>query len=106
MLPTADLAAFLPPLFQILTGLTFITVLIIRFAAGDALKPLWGKLVAFAILIIAVGHPLMSFATARSGLASAAEGILLAGTSYFLAAVLIVAGLVIAARGAAGVARS
>jgi hypothetical protein len=98
----ADIADFLPPIFQILTGLTFLTILIIRFAAGQMLRPLWGKLVAFAVLFIALGHLLMSFGTARSSLSRGAELIASAGVSYFAAAILIVAGLFIAARSAAG----
>jgi uncharacterized membrane protein len=98
----ADIADFLPPTFQILTGLTFLTILIIRFAAGQVLRPLWGKLVAFAVLAVALGHLIMSFATAKGTLSSAAQLIMVAGISYFAAAILIVAGLFIAARSAAG----
>ena len=100
MISSADAAAFLPPTFQILTGLSFALLLVIRFLAGGALKPLWGKLVAFSVIFVALGSYLMSVATAKGSLSSAAEFLTLGGISYFVAAVLVAAGLVIAARSA------
>jgi hypothetical protein len=90
----------LPPLFQILTGLTFMLLLVVRFAAGGALKPTWGKVVAFAVVFVALGHVLMSQATARS-LSAGAELFAFAGASYFVGAVLVVVGLFLAVRGGA-----
>jgi hypothetical protein len=98
MISVTDAGAFLPPTFQILTGLSFAAILVIRFFAGAALKPLWGKLVAFAVLFIALGSFLMSLGTAKSSLNSAAEFLTLGGLSYFVAAILVVVGLVLAAR--------
>src|SRR5690606_12286218 len=65
MIPSADAAAFLPPTFQILTGLSFAALLVIRFVAGKALRPLWGKLVAFAVIFVALGNFLMSLGTRK-----------------------------------------
>ena len=100
MISSADAAAFLPPTFQILTGLSFAAILIIRFFAAPMLKPLWGKLVAFSVLFVALGNFLMSQGTARSSLSSAAEMLTLGGVSFFVAAILVVVGLVLAARSA------
>ena len=94
-------SAILPPLFQIFTGLSFATLLVIRFAAGGVLKPLWGKVVAFALLLIALGNFLMSVATTRS-LSSGAELFAFAGASFLGAAILITAGLFLAARSVGG----
>ena len=98
MISSADAAALLPPTFQILTGLSFAALLVIRFVAGKALRPLWGKLVAFSVLFVALGNFLMSQATAKSSLSGAAEFLTLAGGSYFVAAILVVAGLIVASR--------
>lgn len=100
MLSPATAAAILPPTFQILTGLTFALILLVRFLAPAALKPLWGKLVAFSVIFVALGHLLMSQGTAKSSFSSAAEMLTLGGISYFVAAVLVTAGLVIRARSA------
>ena len=102
----SDAAAFLPPTFQILTGLTFLAILVVRFMAAGALKPLWGKLVAFSVIFVALGHFVMSLATAKSSLSAAAEFLTYAGISYLVAAILVVVGLIVAARSAAGVERS
>ena len=98
MISSADAAAFLPPTFQILTGLSFAALLAIRFAAGRALRPLWGKLIAFAVIFVALGNFLMSIGTAKSSLSGAAEFLTLAGASFFVAAILVVAGLIVASR--------
>ena len=74
--------------------------------AGNALRPLWGKLVAFSVIFVALGNYLMSVATAKSSFSAAAEFLTYAGISFFVAAILVVVGLIIAARGAAGVVRS
>jgi hypothetical protein len=105
MISPTDAAAFLPPTFQILTGLAFAALLVLRFLGGGALRPLWGKLVAFSVIFVALGSFLMSVATAKQSLGAAAEFLTYAGISYFLAAVLVVVGLVMAARGAVGVAK-
>lgn len=101
MISQADAAALLPPAFQILTGLSFALILVIRFMAGKTLKHWWGRLIGFAVIFVALGCFLMSVGTARSTLSGAAEMLTLAGLSYFLAAILATTGLVIAARRAA-----
>jgi hypothetical protein len=97
--------AVLPPLFQILTGLSFLAILVLRFAAPRALKPVWGRVVGFSLIFVALGNFLLSQATAKS-LSAGAELFALAGASFAVSAVLVTAGLFIAARGADGVERS
>jgi hypothetical protein len=106
MISTADAAAFLPPTFQILTGLSFAALLVIRFLAAPMLRPLWGKMLAFSVIFVALGNYLMSVATAKSSLSAGAEMFTLAGASFFVAALLVVAGLLVAARSADGMVRS
>jgi len=98
MLSPAQAAAMLPPIFQILTGLTFALLLVVRFLAPGGLKPVWGKVVAFSLIFVALGHFLMSRGTAESTFSGAAEMLTLGGISYFVAAVLVTVGLVIRAR--------
>lgn len=98
MISQAVAADFLPPTFQILTGLSFALLLVIRFVGGEALRPLWGKLIAFALIFVALGNYLMSVGTAKSTFTAAAEMLTLGGVSFFVAAVLVTVGLVIAAR--------
>ncbi|MBK8085539.1 MAG: hypothetical protein IPK28_17845 [Devosia sp.] len=81
MLSQAEAAAMLPPTFQILTGLSFAAILAIRFLAGSMLRPLWGKLLAFSVLLVALGNLLMSMATAKSTMSGGAEFFTLAGIS-------------------------
>jgi len=89
--------AILSPLFQILAGLSFATILAVRFLAPAALKPLWGRVAAFALILIALGNLLLSFA-ARGTLSRNAELFALGGASFFAAAILIFVALLIAAR--------
>lgn len=89
--------AILSPLFQILGGLSFATLLALRFMAPGALTPLWGKVAAFAIIFIALGNLLLSFA-ARGTLSRNAELFALGGASFFVAAILIFAALLMVAR--------
>jgi hypothetical protein len=100
MISPADAADFLPPTFQILTGLNFAALLVIRFFAGAALRPLWGKVIAFALIFTALGNLLFSQGTAKSTLNGAAEMLTLGGVSFFVSAILVVVGLVLAARAA------
>ena len=89
--------AILSPLFQIFGGLSFAVILAVRFMAPAALKPLWGKVAAFALIFIALGNLLLSFA-ARGSLSSNAELFALGGASFFVAAILIFVALLLAAR--------
>ena len=102
MISPTDAAAFLPPTFQIITGLSFALLLVVRFFASKSLKPLWGKLIAFSVLFVALGSFLISQATAKSTLAAAAEFLTYGGISFFVAAILVTTGLFIAARRADG----
>lgn len=88
--------AILPPLFQILTGLSFAAVLAIRFLAAPGLKQLWGKITALSLLFVTLGSFLLSVATAKSSLAQGAEMFTFAGLSFTVAAILVVAGLCMA----------
>lgn len=89
--------AILSPLFQIFGGLSFAVILAVRFMAPAALKPLWGKVAAFALIFIALGNLLLSFA-ARGTLSRNAELFALGGASFFVAAILIFVALLLAAR--------
>ena len=101
MLSPAQAAAMLPPTFEILTGLTFALLLVVRFLAPGALKPLWGKVIAFSLIFVALGHFLMSRGTAESTFSGAAEMLTFGGISYFVAAVLVTVGLFLGARAGA-----
>jgi hypothetical protein len=101
MLSPAQAAAMLPPTFEILTGLTFALLLVVRFLAPGALKPLWGKVIAFSLIFVALGHFLMSRGTAESTFSGAAEMLTFGGISYFVAAVLVTVGLFLCARAGA-----
>ena len=98
--------AILPPLFNILTGLSFAGLLVIRFLASKMLKPLWGKLIAFSLVFMALGFLLLSQATAKRSLFAGAEFFTFAGVSIAAAAILVVVGLVLASRSTDGVTRS
>jgi hypothetical protein len=98
MISPANAAAMLPPTFQILTGLSFALLLVIRFLASPMLRPVWGKMLAFSVLFVALGSFLMSLATARDTLGGAAEFLTYAGIGYFVAALLVAVGFVLAAR--------
>ena len=98
MISPTEAAAFLPPTFQIITGLSFAAILLVRFFAAPALRPLWGKLIAFSVLFVTLGSFLVSLATAKDTLSGAAEFLTYAGISYFVAVLLVVAGLVLATR--------
>ncbi len=100
MLTPEMAAAMLPPTFQILTGLCFALLLVVRFFAVKALRPLWGKVMAFSLIFLALGNFLFSQATAKSTFSGAAEMFTLGGISFFIAAVLVTVGLVIGARSA------
>ena len=102
MISSNDAAAFLPPTFQIITGLSFALLLVVRFFAAKSLKPLWGKLIAFSVLFVALGSFLISQATAEDTLSGAAEFLTYGGISYLVAAILVTVGLFIAARRADG----
>ena len=101
MLSPAQAAAMLPPTFEILTGLTFALLLVVRFLAPGALKPLWGKVIAFSLIFVALGNFLMSRGTAESTFSGAAEMLTFGGISYFVAAVLVTVGLFLCARAGA-----
>ena len=95
----------LPPLFQIFTGLSFFTLLIIGTLGRPALKPLWGRIAAFSLIFVALGNFLMSQATRRS-LSAGVELFAAAGASFVVAAVLVATGLFMAARNADRVGQS
>jgi hypothetical protein len=96
----AEAAAALPPTFQILTGLTFAALLIIRFMAPAMLRPLSGKLFAFSVVFLALGQFCLSQATAKDSIGIGAEFFTFAGASFFVSSLLVVAGFILAARSA------
>lgn len=90
----------LPPIFQIATGLSFALMLVIGLLARKAILTLAGKLQAFGVLAIALGFFLLSRATGSASIGAGGEMFLAAGAAFFLAAVLVTAGLLIRARSA------
>jgi hypothetical protein len=88
----------LPPFFNILTGLTFMGVLVIGLLARNAIRPLWGKLLGFAAVAAAVGFLLLSRATAATSIGAGGEMFMGAGAAFFVGVILIVVGLVLRAR--------
>jgi hypothetical protein len=90
----------LPPLFQIATGLGFALMLVIGLLARKAISSLAGRLQAFGVLGIALGLFLLSRATGATSIGAGAEMFIAAGAAFFLAAVLVTAGLLIRARSA------
>ena len=88
----------LPPIFQILTGLGFAGLLVIGLLARAALKPLAGRLTAFAALLTTLGLFLMSRATDATSLGAGAELFIGAGASFFGSIVLVAIAMVIASR--------
>jgi hypothetical protein len=90
----------LPPLFQIGTGLSFALLLVIGLLARKAIGDLAGRLTAFGVLAVALGFFLLSEATDSTSLGAGADMFIAAGAAFFLAAVLVTAGLFIRARSA------
>lgn len=90
----------LPPLFQIATGLSFALVLVIGLAARKAIQNLPGRLTAFGVVAVALGFFLLSQATDATSIGAGGQLFIAAGAAFFLAAVLVTAGLFIRARSA------
>lgn len=88
----------LPPLFQILFGLSGVGLIIVRFTASAALKPLSGKLIGIAIVCQMLGLFLLSLATGSRSIGAGAELFAAAGAAIMLGVVLIVAGLISASK--------
>jgi hydrogenase-4 membrane subunit HyfE len=81
-------------LFEIATGLVFLTVLYVGVFARPAIRPLGGRLQAFGILLIAVGLFLV-----YEGLGRGDENMLIGGAAAFvLAAIMVAVGLAMSAR--------
>ena len=90
----------LSPLFLIGTGLSFALVLVIGLVARKSIQNLSGRLAAFAVLAIAAGFYFLSDATGATSIGAGGEMFIAAGAAFFLAAVLVTAGLLIRARSA------
>jgi hypothetical protein len=90
---------FLPPLFQIATGLSFALVLVLGTLGRKAISDWSGRITGFGIVAVALGFFLLSQATEGS-ISAGAELFIAAGAAFFLAAVLVTAGLFIRARSA------
>lgn len=90
---------FLPPAFQIATGFSFALVLLVGTVGRKAIQTWGGRLTAFSLVAVALGFLLLSNAT-KSTMGAGAELFIAAGAAFFLAAVLVTAGLLIRARSA------
>lgn len=91
----------LPPLFQILMGLSGFALIAIRFKAASAFKPLWGRLAAAAILPLFFALFALSLATGARSIGAGAEMFAAAGAAMFLSVLLLGAALFASARGKA-----
>ena len=92
----------LPPIFQILTGLSFMSILVISLFARQGFKPLTGRLTGAAILLCAVGFLLLSRATGSSTIGSGGTMFIAAGGAFFLAVLVLAATVFITANRAGG----
>ena len=92
----------LPPIFQILTGLSFAALFVIGIVARPALKPITGRLTGGAILLSALGFFLLSRATGATSIGAGAELFIGAGASFFTAVVLLAASIFIKSRSVQG----
>ena len=92
----------LPPIFQILTGLSFMSILVISLFARRGFKPLTGRLTGAAILCCAVGFLLLSRATGSTSIGAGAEMFMAAGAAFFLAVLVLAATVFITANRAGG----
>lgn len=92
----------LSPLFMIGTGLSFALVLVIGLLARNAIKDLGGRLSAFGVLAVAAGFFFLSQATKATSMGAGGDMFIAAGAAFFIAAVLVTAGLFIRARSADG----
>ncbi len=90
---------FLPPLFQIATGLSFALILLVGTMARKSIQTLAGRASAFALIAIALGFFLLSQATAGS-MNGGAELFIAAGAAFLVAAALLAASHIIRARSA------
>lgn len=92
----------LPPIFQILTGLSFASLFAIGVFARAGLKPVTGRLTAAAILLCALGFFLMSRATGSTSIGAGGELFISAGAAIFLAVLMLAAAVFIKARSTEG----
>lgn len=92
----------LPPIFQILTGLSFASLLVIGLFARTGLRPVTGRLTGVAILLCALGFFLLSRATGSTSIGAGGELFVGAGVSFFVAVLALAVAVFIKARGAEG----
>ena len=90
----------LSPIFMIGTGLSFALILVVGLMARKAIRDLGGRLTAFAVLAVAAGLFFLSDATDATSIGAGGTMFIAAGAAFFLAAVLVTAGLLIRARSA------
>jgi hypothetical protein len=88
----------LPPIFQILTGLSFLGILLVGVFARAALKPLWGRLAAFSMVTAAFGFFCLSRATDATSIGAGGELFLAGGASFFVGVLLVVVALFLRSR--------
>jgi len=90
----------LPPLFDILTGLGFMSILVVGLLARQGLNSLVGRLTGLAMLLGTLSFLLLGRATGSTSIGAGAELFAGAGAAIFLAIVLLAAALFVMARGA------
>jgi hypothetical protein len=91
---------FLPPLFDILTGLAFLLILLVGVFARRAFKPLHGRLMALSLVAFVIGFQLLGKATGATSIGAGGNLFAAAGAAFFVGALLVTVGLFLAARDA------
>jgi hypothetical protein len=88
----------LPPAFQILTGLSFMTFLVVMLRVRSALRGTGGVLLKLAMLGAPLGFLIMAQAGREYSLGGAAGLLLAAGACFFVSLVLMGSGMVLLVR--------
>lgn len=92
------MGAYLAPLFNIATGLTFLLLLAVGTVGRKAIAGVNGKITAFSLLALAAGFLCLSRGTAESTLNAAAPMLIAGGSCFFVAGLLVAAALLLRAR--------
>jgi hypothetical protein len=85
-------------LFYLGAGFGFALFLATWFLARQAMRPISGRLFGVAMLAVPAGFVMLANATQASGLNSASTHLIAGGACFFVAAVLVGAGLFLTAR--------
>lgn len=85
-------------LFYLAAGLGFALFLVTWFLARQAMRGIAGRLYGLAMIAVPAGFVMLANATQATGLNSAATHLIAGGVCFFVAAVLVGAGLFLTAR--------